>query len=95
MFKREVYGDKELDEDEVAVLVSLTQQIFLLIERELSLTGFWERIPARARLKAELQDILLLPEFKDLPGLRANRIHLLSRILEIAERNNDIILYAE
>jgi type I restriction enzyme R subunit len=95
MFKREVYGDKELDEDEVAVLVSLTQQIFLLIERELSLTGFWERIPARAKLKADLQEILLLTEFKDLPGLRANRTHLLSRILEIAERNNDIILYAE
>lgn len=95
MFKGEVFGTKDLDDDEIALLVNLTQQIFLVVERELRLTGFWESIPARNKLKAELQKILLAPEFKPLPGLVQNRAHIISRIIEIAEKNNDIILYAE
>ncbi|HBZ55478.1 MAG TPA: restriction endonuclease subunit R, partial [Syntrophobacteraceae bacterium] len=86
------YGpDKE---DRISQLVDLTQKAFLAVERELKLTGFWESIPARNKLKADLQNILLAPEFKKLPGLVANRAQLISRIMEIAEKNNDIILYA-
>ena len=65
------------------------------MERELKLTGFWESIPARNKLKAELQNILLAQEFSNLPGVVKNRAHIISRIMEIAEKNNDIILYAE
>jgi type I restriction enzyme R subunit len=61
----------------------------------LKLTGFWESIPARNRLKAELQKVLLRPEFVKLPDVVRNRAHLISRIMEIAEKNNDTILYAE
>ena len=93
--KREVYGDTELDEDAIGSLVSLTQQLFLVIERELGLTGFWESIPARNKLKAEIQKTLLAQEFSSLPRLRKKRKHIMSRIMEIAEKNNDIILYAE
>ena len=75
--------------------LDLTQQTFLVVERELRLTGFWESIPARNKLKAELQKILLAPAFKELPDLVKNRAHIISRIMEIAENNNDIILYAE
>jgi type I restriction enzyme, R subunit len=86
------YGpDKE---DRISQLVDLTQKAFLAVERELNLTGFWESIPARNKLRADLQNILLAPEFKKLPGLVANRAHVISRIMEIAEKNNDIILYA-
>lgn len=95
MFKHEVFEDKDLSEDEVSSLVNLTQQIFLVVERELKLTGFWESIPARNKLKAEIQSTLLAPEFADIPVLVKNRAHLISRIMEIAEKNNDIILYAE
>ena len=42
------------DEDRISYLVDLTQQITLVIERELKLTGFWESIPARNKLKAEI-----------------------------------------
>ena len=59
MFKREVFGEKDLNEDEISILVNLTQQIFLAVERELKLTGFWESTPARNKLKAELLQILL------------------------------------
>lgn len=83
------------EEDRISHLVDLTQKVFLVVERELKLTGFWESIPARNKLKAEIQKTLLAPEFSLLPGLVQNRAHLISRIMEIAEKNNDIILYAE
>ncbi|MCZ8517561.1 HsdR family type I site-specific deoxyribonuclease [Paenibacillus filicis] len=94
-FRREVFGDKDLNEDEISSLVDLTQQAFLVVERELKLTGFWESIPARNKLKAELQKTLLSQEFMALPGIIKNRAHIISRIMEIAENKNDTILYAE
>lgn len=93
--KREIYGDKELSDDEIASLVDLTQKLFLVIERELRLTGFWESIPARNKLKAEIQKVLLSPEFAVFPGIILNRNQIISRMMEIAEKNNDTILYAE
>tara|TARA_Y100000294_G_C8333460_1_gene247701 strand:+ start:215 stop:502 length:288 start_codon:yes stop_codon:yes gene_type:complete len=95
MFKREVFGGKDLDDDEISLLVDLTQQIFLVVERELKLAGFWESNPARSKLRADIQKVLLAPDFKKLPDLVKNRAHIISRIMEIAEKNNDIILYAE
>jgi type I restriction enzyme, R subunit len=94
MLKKEVYGDTELDEGAISSLVSLTQQLFNEVERELKLTGFWESIPARNKLKADIQKTLLQPEPSKLPGLVKNRAHIISRVMEIAEKNNDTILYA-
>lgn len=82
------------EEDQISKLVALTQHLYGEIERELKLTGFWESIPARNKLIAELQKTLLQPEFTILPGLVANRRHIISRLMEIAEKNNDTILYA-
>jgi type I restriction enzyme R subunit len=82
-------------EDRISHLVDLTQKVYLVVERELKLTGFWESIPARNKLKYELQKILLAPEFIKLPGMVKNRHRIISRIMEIAEKKNDIILYAE
>lgn len=63
-----------------------------MVETELRLTGFWESIPARNRLKSEVQKILLSREFSDLPGLIKKREHIISRVMEFAERSNDRIL---
>ncbi|KUO97290.1 type I restriction endonuclease subunit R [Ferroacidibacillus organovorans] len=93
--KREVFDEKDLNDDEIALLVNLTQQIFLVVERELRLTGFWESIPARNKLRADLQSVLLSSDFLALPDLIRNRAHIISRIMEIAEKNHDMILYAE
>ena len=68
MLKKEVFGDAELNEDDISCLVSLTQQLFNEVERELKLTGFWESIPARNKLKADIQRTLLQPEFSKLAG---------------------------
>ena len=87
------YGMSE--EDRIGLLVDLTQKVCLAVERELYLTGFWESVPARNRLKAEVQKILLAPEFVSVPRIVHNRAQLIGRIMEIAERNNDVILYVE
>jgi type I restriction enzyme, R subunit len=94
MLKRETFGDAQLDDDGISSLVSLTQQVFGEVERELKLAGFWESIPARNKLKADIQKALLQPEFSKLPGLVKNRAHIIGRIMEIAEKNHDTILYA-
>lgn len=94
-FKREVYGDGDLSDDQISSLVDLTQQVFLFIERELRLTGFWESIPARNKLKAEIQKVLLSSSFRILPNIASNRAHIISRTMEIAESKNNIVLYAE
>ena len=83
------------NEDRISYLVDLTQQITLAIERELRLAGFWESIPARNKLKAEIQRILLAPEFSKVPGLIKNRRHIISRVMEISEKNKDTILFAD
>ena len=88
------YGVRE-EERRISRLVDLTQKVFLAVDRELRLTGFWESIPARNRLKAEVQKTLLAPEFVSLPRIREHRAQLVSRVMELAERNNDLILYAE
>ena len=59
------------------------------------MVGFWESIPARNKLKAEIQKTLLTTEFAKVPDLIKNRAHVISRVMEIAEKNNDIILFAD
>ena len=94
-FKREIFGENEVSEDEISVLVSLTQEVFLEVERELNLTGFWESISARNKLKAGIQKTLVQSPYVELPNLMPNRKKIISRVMEIAEKNNDIILYAK
>ncbi|HET9049624.1 MAG TPA: type I restriction endonuclease subunit R [Chiayiivirga sp.] len=81
-------------DERIAALVDLTQQIYNAVERELKLIGFWESIPARNRLKAELQQIVVSPQFARVPSLISRREAIISRVMELAERNNDIILFA-
>ena len=88
-----VYGMSK--EERISKLVALTQDLYGEVERELKLTGFWESIPARNKLRADLQKTLLQPGFIMLPHIVKNRAHIISRLIEIAEKNNDVILYAE
>jgi type I restriction enzyme R subunit len=87
------YGMKE--EERISKLVALTQHVFIEIERELSLTGFWDSIPARQKLVESLQKILLQPEFAQMPGLVVKRKHIISRLMETAKTHHDAILYAQ
>lgn len=63
------------------------------MELELRLTSFWESVPAGKKLIAEIQQILVSDAFRALPNVVANRNQIISRVMEIAEKNNDRILY--
>jgi len=81
-------------DERIAALVDLTQQIYNAVERELKLTGFWESVPARNKLKAELQQVLLSAQFANVPSLVRKREAIISRVMELAEAKNDTILHA-
>ncbi|MDD3743500.1 MAG: hypothetical protein PHX54_07770, partial [Lentimicrobiaceae bacterium] len=88
IFKAELFDNRDLTEDEIARNVNLTQHIFNLVATEIKLTGFWDATPAQLKLKAELQKILLSPEFKDLPNIIIKRNEIISRIMELAKTNH-------
>ncbi|MFQ3226539.1 MAG: type I restriction enzyme R subunit, partial [Lentimonas sp.] len=83
------------EEDQISALVALTKDIYMAVERELKLAGFWESISARKRLEQDVQKILLQPENKMLPGIFVKRKSIISRVMEIAEKNHDTIVFAE
>lgn len=95
IFKAELFDNRELSEDEIARNVNLTQHIFNLITTEIKLTGFWDSTPAQLKLKAELQKMLLSPEFKDLPNIITKRNEIISRIMELAKTNHFKIINNE
>ena len=88
IFKSELFDNRDLSEDEIAKNVNLTQHIFNLVATEIKLTGFWDSTPAQSKLKAELQKMLLSPEFKDLPNIIVKRNEIISRIMELAKTNH-------
>lgn len=88
IFKAELFDNRDLSEDEIARNVNLTQHIFNLVATEIKLTGFWDSTPAQLKLKAELQKMLLSPEFKDLPNIIVKRNEIISRIMELAKTNH-------
>ncbi len=88
IFKAELFDNKDLSEDEIAQNVNLTQHVFNLVSTEIRLTGFWDSTPAQLKLKAEIQKLLLSPEFKTIPKIIAKRNELISRIMELAKTNH-------
>lgn len=96
IFRNELFPKQELSEDQISTLVGLTQSISELLETELRLRGFWDRVPARNRLKASLQELLLSKDYYSrIPNILQRRGEIISRIMEWAESNNDTILYSE
>jgi type I restriction enzyme R subunit len=88
IFKAELFDNRDLSDDEIARNVNLTQHIFNLVATEIKLTGFWDSTPAQLKLKAEIQKMLLSPEFKDLPNIITKRNEIISRIMELAKTNH-------
>ncbi len=86
------FDGQDLDDDQASTLIDLTKQVTTLLETELQLKGFWDNIPARNKLRASLQELLLSPTFVSLPNVIKKRGEVISRTLETAERNNDTIL---
>jgi len=94
IFRRELFGERELSDEEISLLVSLTKDITAMLSLELQFKGFWENIPARNRLRASLQQLILSQSFVKLPDVVKKRGVIISRILETAEKNNDTLVTA-
>lgn len=88
IFKKELFEDRTLSDDEISKNVSLTQQVVNTVIREIKLTGFWDSPPAQNRLKQELQEVLLGEAFADIPLMMGKYKVLISRILEFAKANH-------
>jgi type I restriction enzyme R subunit len=91
MLRAELYEGRELNEDEIAVAVNLTQHLFNQIAQEVRSAGFWNATPAQNRLKAELQQLLLSEEFNACPNIIAKWRPLVSRLMEWARENDTLI----
>lgn len=88
IFKKEIFSNRDLTEDEISQNVNLTQHVFNLVATELRMTGFWDSIPAQNRLKAELQKLFLSPDFSSLPNAVKKRKAITSRVMEVAKSNH-------
>ncbi|MDA3860886.1 MAG: HsdR family type I site-specific deoxyribonuclease [Melioribacteraceae bacterium] len=88
VFKSELFDNRKLTEDEISLNVDLTQNIFNLVSKEIKLTGFWDSVPAQAKLKRELQELLLSPDFSNIPNVILRYRELISRIMEISKTNH-------
>jgi len=95
IFKKEIFGDKELNEDEISTIVGLTKDIFEEIKREITLTGFWQRPAMQNNLKSKLQKVLIGQEFGKLPDIFSKYNQIISRVMEVAKRNSDTIIFSE
>jgi type I restriction enzyme R subunit len=93
--RKAIFGDANLSDEQISQLVSLTQSVTNVLEQELPLTGFWSNIPARNQLRQRLQqEVLLSREFHTLPGMLQNYNALIARVMELAEKHHDTLVYA-
>ncbi len=92
--KKQFFHEAELNEEQISVLVDLTQQLFNAIERELKFNGFWNTLPTQNKLRSELQTVLLIERFAGLPDIVINRKKIISDMMELAYKHNDTILAA-
>ena len=91
ILRREIVGEGDATEDDIGVLVPLTQDVVAAFERELSLGGFWRNVPAQNRLRGELQRLLLGEDrIKAYPGLMQKRKPIIERLMELAKKNHDL-----
>lgn len=88
IYRREIFGEGDLSEDQIGALVNLTQLAHEMLQREVQTVGFWQSVPAQAKLKAELQDLLVNEAPDGLPYLFRRRDALISRTMEWARENH-------
>lgn len=92
--KTQFFQEQSLTEDQISLLVDLTQQLFNAIERELKFNGFWNTLPTQNKLRSELQSVLLMERFAGLSSIVINRKKIISELMVLAYKHNDTILAA-
>jgi type I restriction enzyme R subunit len=90
ILRAEVFDNRDLNEDEIAQNVDLTQRLFIAIETEMKFKGFWRSTSAQARLVADLKKLLLSEQFITLPNMFAKHKQITSRLMEWARENQGV-----
>ena len=89
--KAELFGDEAISETQIASLVNLTQLVFEKVQTESRQVGFWDAPAKQARLRGELQRILVGPDYVSFGPMWEKKASIISRIMEWARRNQKII----
>lgn len=90
--KAELFADAAISEDQIAKLVNLTQLVFQSVQTEARQAGFWDAVAKQARLKGELQKILVGPDYVDFGPMWDKKATIISRIMEWSRRNHKIVI---
>jgi type I restriction enzyme, R subunit len=91
--KQEFFPNKEPNEDQISVLVKLTQDIYYICKGEQVNVDYWENIMKQSATKRKLQEKLIAYK-KHLP-IDIKKIETLnSRLMEKAKKHHDAIQYA-
>lgn len=92
ILKSELLGEAELESEDISKLVSLTQDAFATIEREVRTSGFWNAPPMQNRLRGELQNEVVLNHKEAFANLFRKRQEIISRLMEWAKENHRTII---
>lgn len=84
VFKKELWSDADLTEDEIGKNVELTTAIFGILHTELQLVGFWESPSALFGLRAKILEKLMSEDFCSLPNILVKRNEIITRVIEVA-----------
>jgi type I restriction enzyme R subunit len=90
--KAELFGDAALNEDQLAKMVNLTQLVFQCIQIEVRQAGFWDAPAKQARLKGEMQKILIGEDHVDFGKMWEKKAAIISRLMEWARRNHKLVV---
>lgn len=87
ILKMNIFGKKQLSElkdEDINILVKLTEDIVEVVKREVNMVDFWESNTKQKRLKSYIINNILLPRNKDYPMILYKRNEIAQQILELA-----------
>lgn len=92
IIRAELFGEEALDEDQIAKLVNITQLVFQEVQTESRQAGFWEAPLKQARLRGELQRVLLGPDYVGFGPMWEKQAAIVSRIMEWSRQNRKLVI---
>jgi type I restriction enzyme R subunit len=88
LLKQMIFGKEipidQLKEDDINLLVSLTQDVIEIIKNEIKLVDFWENYTKQKNLKSHIISKILVPKSKEKHLLLEKRNEITQRLLELA-----------
>ncbi len=92
IIKAELFGEESPDEDQTAKLVNLTQLVFQEVQTESRQAGFWDAPAKQARLRGELQRVLVGPDYVNFGPMWDKKATIISRIMEWSRLNHRLVI---